>query len=155
MESFDNRFTSQVDFKTSLQFTRRMTLQLQYKKKNDITTSLQEVEWHFNFSTRRRMTLQLHYKKNDITTSLQEGEWHYSFIIRRRMTLQLQYKKENDITTSLQEGEWHFNFIARRRMALPSLGLHNTHWCIMHLALKISRKKLVRVYNVHGLSKKM
>ena len=41
---------------------------------------------------------------------------------------------------------------------LPSLGLHNAHWCIMLglqaiklLALKISRKKLVRVYNVHGL----
>jgi len=45
-------------------------------------------------------------KENDITTSLQEGEWHYNFIARRRMTLHLQYKKENDITTSVQEGEW-------------------------------------------------
>jgi hypothetical protein len=33
---------------------------------------------------------------------------------------------------------------------LPSLGLHNAH---LLLALKISRKKLVSVYNAHGLSK--
>ena len=46
----------------------RMTLQLHYKKENDITTSLQEGECHYNFSTRRKMKLQLHdKKKNDIT----------------------------------------------------------------------------------------
>jgi len=52
-----------------------MTLQLHYKKENDITTSVQEEEWHYNFITRSRMTLQLQYKKkNGITTSLQEVE---------------------------------------------------------------------------------
>ena len=35
---------------------------------------------------------------------------------------------------------------------LPYLGLHNAHPL---LALKISRKKLVRVYNAHGLLKKI
>jgi hypothetical protein len=34
----------------------------------------------------------------------------------------------------------------------PSLGLHNAH---LLLALKISRKKLIRVYNAHELSKKI
>ena len=41
---------------------------------------------------------------------------------------------------------------------IPYLGLHNAHWCIMCtplLALKISRKKLVRVYHAHGLLKKI
>jgi uncharacterized iron-regulated protein len=38
------------------------------------------------------------------------------------------------------------------RSVLPYLGLHNVHPL---LALKISRKKLVRVYNVHGLLKKI
>ena len=40
---------------------------------------------------------------------------------------------------------------------LPYLGLYNVHWCIMRTPswpLKISRKKLVRVYNAHGLLKK-
>ena len=43
-------------------------------------------------------------------------------------------------------------------LTIPYLVLHNVHWCIMHiplLALKISRKKLVRVYNAHGLLKKI
>jgi hypothetical protein len=35
---------------------------------------------------------------------------------------------------------------------VPSLGLHNAH---LLLALKISRKKLIRVYNAHELSKKI
>jgi hypothetical protein len=35
---------------------------------------------------------------------------------------------------------------------VPYLGLHNAHPL---LALKISRKKLVRVYNAHGLLKKI
>ena len=35
---------------------------------------------------------------------------------------------------------------------IPYLGLHNAHPI---LALKISRKKLVRVYNTHGLLKKI
>jgi alpha-N-acetylglucosamine transferase len=35
---------------------------------------------------------------------------------------------------------------------IPYLGLHNAHPL---LALKISRKKLVRVYNTHGLLKKI
>jgi hypothetical protein len=36
--------------------------------------------------------------------------------------------------------------------SVPYLGLHNAHPL---LALKISRKKLVRVYNVHGLLTKI
>ena len=35
---------------------------------------------------------------------------------------------------------------------VPSLGLHHAH---LLLALKISRKKLIRVYNAHELSKKI
>jgi hypothetical protein len=38
------------------------------------------------------------------------------------------------------------------KLLLPYLGLYNVHWYIM--PLKISRKKLVRVYNAHGLLKK-
>jgi hypothetical protein len=47
--------------------------------------------------------------------------------------------------------EFHFckTFI---HFCIPYLGLHNAHPL---LALKISRKKLVRVYNAHGLSKKI
>ena len=37
-------------------------------------------------------------------------------------------------------------------IVVPYLGLHNAHSL---LALKISRKKLVRVYNAHGLLKKI
>ena len=36
-----------------------------------------------------------------------------------------------------------------KALRIPYLGLHNAHAL---LALKISRKKLVRVYNAHGLS---
>jgi hypothetical protein len=43
------------------------------------------------------------------------------------------------------------NGILKTQLRMPSLGLHNAHPL---LALKISRKKLVRVYNAHGLSKK-
>ena len=39
-----------------------------------------------------------------------------------------------------------------RYIKVPYLGLHNVH---LLLALKISRKKLVRVYNAHGLLKQI
>jgi hypothetical protein len=46
-------------------------------------------------------------------------------------------------------GQEHQNFVwTIKFFSLPSLGLHNAHPL---LALKISRKILVRVYNVHGL----
>ena len=48
----------------------------------------------------------------------------------------------------------HFPILVamRSQTRIPYLGLHNAHPL---LALKISRKKLVRVYNVHGLLKKI
>jgi hypothetical protein len=45
-----------------------------------------------------------------------------------------------------------------RRKSLPYLGLHNAHWCIMRTPSwpwKSPEKKLVRVYNAHGLLKKI
>ena len=47
---------------------------------------------------------------------------------------------------------WWWSLVCTRPTCLPSSGLHNAHPL---LALKISRKKLVRVYNAHGLSKKI
>jgi hypothetical protein len=46
--------------------------------------------------------------------------------------------------------EYHFFF--KSQSWISYLGLHNAHPL---LALKISRKKLVRVYNAHGLLKKI
>ena len=47
---------------------------------------------------------------------------------------------------------WFFIPVKNNIFTLPYLGLHNAHPL---LALKISRKKLVRVYNAHGLLKKI
>ena len=43
------------------------------------------------------------------------------------------------------------------KKCVPYLGLYNAHWCIMRtpLGLENLQKKLVRVYNAHGLLKKL
>ena len=46
----------------------------------------------------------------------------------------------------------------KQNTGIPYLGLHNAHWCIMRTPSwpwKSPRKKLVCVYNVHGLLKKI